>query len=187
MYHSEYKTIYLDFDNVIVDSIKAIVELYNEDYQYYKKFQKVNWWEVYSWDFQECKCAKGGELIRYFNQPRFFQRVEIMPWAERVINDLSEFYKIKIVSLGYNPNLYGKSKWLNKKFPGIEFIGINMNKYDDKSCIDMCDGILIDDSVKNLEQSNASLKICFGDIYEWNKTWNGIRLKNWMDIRNYLL
>ena len=62
-----------------------------------------------------------------------------------------------------------------------------MNKYDDKSCIDMGDGILIDDSAKNLEQSNASLKICFGDIYEWNKTWNGIRLKNWMDIRNYLL
>ena len=34
--------LYVDFDGVIVDTIRAIVDLYNEDFQYYKKYKVVD-------------------------------------------------------------------------------------------------------------------------------------------------
>ena len=62
-----------------------------------------------------------------------------------------------------------------------------MKKHKDKSEIDMTDGIFIDDSYNNLITSNATEKICFGDVYSWNEKWNGKRLANWMDIKKHLL
>ena len=59
-------------------------------------------------------------------------------------------------------------------------------EYKDKSHIDMSDGIFIDDSVNNLETSNAAIKICFGDEYPWNEKWKGIRCANWHEVENYI-
>lgn len=42
-------TLYVDFDGTLVATIDAIVDLYNEDFQYYKKFHYVNWWTVDTW------------------------------------------------------------------------------------------------------------------------------------------
>ena len=50
----------------------------------------------------------------------------------------------------------------------------------------MSDGIFVDDSAQNLFTSNAKVKICFGDEYEWNKNWNGIRCFNWCELYNLL-
>ena len=182
----KYKTIYLDFDGCIVNTIKAVCDLYNEDFQYYKKFVPVKWWEVNTWDFQECNCAKSKYLNTYFNQKRFFDALEFMPCAKEVINLLSEVYKVKIVSMGYSPNLKGKEIWLSEKFPKIEFVGINMKHHSDKSMIDMSDGLLIDDNSNNLFSSNALEKICYGDKYAWNDDWKGKRM-TWKEIEEYLL
>ena len=52
----------------------------------------------------------------------------------------------------------------------------------------MSGGILIDDSANNLITSNADVKkICYGDIYEWNKDWEGKRCWNWYEVREYLI
>lgn len=40
---NDVKTLYVDFDGTLVATIDAIVDLYNEDFQYYKKFHYVNW------------------------------------------------------------------------------------------------------------------------------------------------
>ena len=181
------KTIYVDFDNVLVNSEKCIVDLYNEDFRYYKNFKPVNWWDIDTWNFKECTCASAHYINTYFNLPRFFQKLEIMPWAERVIEELTQTYKVRIVTMGFPPNLRLKHEWLNEHFPGIQMIGINMKKYKDKSHIDMADGILIDDCSKNLRTANARDVACFGELSSWNKDWNGRRLINWMDIRQFLL
>ena len=102
--------------------------------------------------------------------------------SKETINKLSELYDIKIVSMGFRPNLLGKQKWLSENFPDCEFIGINFKKHSDKSHIDMSGSILIDDSANNLETSNAETKICFGDEYGWNNNWEGIRCANWCDV-----
>lgn len=181
------KKLYLDYDGVIVNTMKAIVSLYNEDFSYYKDFRHVNWWDIRTYGFEECQCANIENIKQYFNQPRFFCRVEYMPWAERILLELSEEYDIIIVSAGYSPNLAAKIDWISKHMPYASFIGVNLKTHSDKSHIDMKDGIFIDDSANNLITSNAQENICFGEIYPWNQDWTGLRLTNWMEVKNYLL
>ena len=71
MYRPDIKTIYIDFDNTLVDTIKTIVSLYNEDFEYYKKFHHVNWWEIDSYDFKtlvELKLKKSIEQCKMTRQ-----------------------------------------------------------------------------------------------------------------------
>nr|WP_297933176.1 hypothetical protein [uncultured Lachnoclostridium sp.] len=181
------KTLYVDFDGTLVNTIKKIVDLYNEDFQHYENFHCINWWEIDTWEFEECDCAPQGYINQYFNQPRFFDDLYCMPLAPLTINDLSQYYNIKIVSHGYLPNLKLKEMWIKCKFPFVEFVGVNLKEYSDKSHIDMSDGLFIDDSSKNLITSNAKDKICFGKTYSWNEDWTGKRMNNWAKIRQYLL
>lgn len=176
------KKLFVDFDGVLSNTIKTICMLYDDDFQYYRDYKRVDWSEIETWDFTELNCANREYIDKYFNQPRFFRNIECMPWAKETMNKLSGLYDITIVSMGYRPNLIGKQKWVNDNFSDCDFIGVNFKEYDDKSHIDMSDGIFIDDSAKNLETSNAGLKICFGDEYEWNKDWTGIRCANWCDV-----
>ena len=176
------KKLFVDFDGVLSNTIKTICMLYDDDFQYYRDYKKVDWSEIETWNFTELNCANREYIDKYFNQPRFFRNIECMPWAKETMNKLSGLYDITIVSMGYRPNLIGKQKWVNDNFPDCEFIGVNFKEHNDKGHIDMSDSIFIDDSANNLMNSNAELKICFGDEYEWNKNWNGIRCANWFDV-----
>ena len=174
--------LYIDFDNTIVNTNKAICSLYDEDFKWYKKYKKVDWSLIDTWDFEELTCASKEYINYYFNQPRFFNRLEFMDNAFEVLLMLYEKYNITIVSMGYSPNLKGKEKWCEKHIPFLKREFINLKKFSDKSHIDMSDGILIDDSTKNLKTSNAKMKICFGDETGWNNNWNGLRCNNWYDV-----
>ena len=72
-----------------------------------------------------------------------------------------------------------EEKWCKEHLPFCQFIGVNLKEYKDKSHIDMNGGLFIDDSAHNLETSNAETKICFGEIYSWNKEWNGKHCWDW--------
>lgn len=172
-------------EGCIVNTIKRIVDLYDEDFQYYKNFTPVNWWDVNTWDFQECTCATPQYINTYFNQQRFFDKLEYMENAQEILNRLKDRYEIVIVSMGYSPNLRAKAIWIEKNMPYAKFIGVNFKEYADKSHIDMSDGIYIDDNAKNLN-TNAIENICYGDIYDWNKDWTGKRCFNWSDLEKYI-
>lgn len=176
--------LFLDYDGVIVNTIKCICDLYNEDFQYYKNFRHIDWSEIETWNFDELNCTNREYINIYFNQPRFFQRIEYMPWASQIIEKLKDICDITIVSAGYSPNLKVKEEWIKEHLPFCKFIGVNLKEYKDKSHINMNEGVFIDDSVNNLETSNAAIKICFGDEYVWNKEWDGLRCANWCDVWN---
>lgn len=195
------RKLFLDFDNTIVNTTKAIVSLYNEDFQYYKDFKPVNWKEVNTYAFEECTLASKEYINTYFNQPRFFRYLDFISSptmgfdftftnVQSYLNMLKESFDVTIVSLGYSPNLKGKIKWLKNMYLdkryGINFTGVNMKEYHDKSHIDMSGGILVDDNARMLETSNASTKICFGDVHSWNDTWTGLRAKDWKEL-TYML
>lgn len=165
--------IFCDFDGVISNSIKRITELYNEDFTYYDKYSYVAPEDIRTWNFKECNCATKEQINTYFNQPRFFERVTLMPHACTVLKQLSKNNEIIIVSVGYVPNLKLKEKYIKEHFPFAQFQGVNLNKCNDKSHVDMTGGFFIDDSYSNLISSNAKYKICFGQTYEWNKKWIG--------------
>ena len=183
----KYKSVYFDIDCTTMNTIKAICDLYNDDFKYYKDYRHIDWWEVNSWDFVELNCATKEYINTYFNQPRFFSELEFMPWAKEVISELSEVYQINFVSMGFKPNLILKEKYFLDKFPNSNFIGINMKKYKDKAHIDMSDGLCLDDGATNLITCNAKDKALFGEVYPWNQKWTGRRLINWADVKRYLL
>lgn len=179
--------LFLDFDNCIVNSIKAIVDLYNEDYRFYEGYSHIDWWDINTWNFTECNCADISYINQCFNQQRLFDRLEFMSWAKEVITVLEKLYDITIVSHGYSPNLIFKQFWISSQFLDIKFIGVNLEQYTDKSCIDMSGAIFIDDNIKNFSNCNADRKICFGEKYSWNCNWKGERLVNWCDVYKKLV
>lgn len=176
------KKLFLDFDGVVVNTIEAIVTLYNEDFAAYEDYSYIPWWNIETWSFKECNCAPPEYIDAYFNQQRLFNKLEYMPWAKEVISILEKTYDITVVSHGYSPNLLLKKAWISARFPSIKFIGVDLDKHKDKSNVDMYGGIFIDDNVANLKTSNAQYKFCFGDTYVWNKEWYGERLHNWTDV-----
>lgn len=179
--------IYCDADGVILNSIAAICSMYNEDFKYYDGFTPVKWWEVNTWDFEECSCASKEYIDSYFTQPRFFKVVTYMDWAKEVLDELKDEYEIVIVSAGKIPNLRVKKEFFKENLPYCTFIGVDSDVYPDKSHIDMSDGVLfMDDTSSNLRTCNAPIKACFGDEYSWNEDWNGFRVRNWNDVREFI-
>ena len=178
--------IFVDFDGCIVNTIKAICDLYNEDFKYYENYIPINWWDIESWSFNECNCASPEYIDTYFNQQRLFDKLTYMDWAKEVLIELNKNHNIFVVSHGNPPNLIAKEIWIKENLPFCHFIGVNLEIFKDKSCIDMNDGIFIDDCESNLVTSNSREKICFGELYQWNKNWNGTRCKNWMDVYEFV-
>lgn len=174
--------IYIDFDGTIVNTIKKIVELYNDDFVFYENFKPINWVYVDSWEFNELEAATPKYIDEYFNQPRFFTDLEMFPYCGEILMELANKHKITIVSMGNTPNLKLKKLWIKQYLPFCDFIGVNFKEYSDKAHIDMSDGIFIDDVASNLTTSNAAIKMCFGDEYSWNKDWAGLRCANWCDV-----
>ena len=179
-------SVYIDFDGVIVDTIAGIVELYNEDFRYYKNFKEIYPDEIQTYDFKECSCASKEIINSYFNTPRLFKTLEKMPGAWDSIWTLTEHFSVKVVSHGYSPNLALKKDWIELALPyGIEFQGANLKYHNDKSSVDMSGGIFIDDKLINLETSNAAYKILFGNEYDWNRGYDPkkiCRCYNWEEV-----
>ena len=192
--NSNKKTIFIDMDCTLYNTVKRITEIYDEDFQYYSDYKKIPWEEVTSWNFNELSAAPEKYIDHYFNQKRFFDKVEMYPYAKEVIDKLSDKYRIVFVSHGYSPNLRLKREYIKNNFPYADFIGVNLKEHKDKSCVDMSgDGnIFIDDIPENLYKSNADIKICYG-IYDWNSTFTNPdnqsqywRAFGWSAIENIL-
>lgn len=142
----------------------------------------------------------------YFNTPRFFDNLKFMNQADTFIWLLSYQFDFIIVSHGNYPNLQLKKKWIDRKLKlfindtkmlnqgVVDFIGVDFHDHDDKSHVDMSDGIFVEDTYDNLVTSNAKYKIVFGEQYPWNannenECSSGVytRCKNWMELYQEIL
>ena len=187
-------TLFCDLDCVLLDTVRAVVSMYDEDFHDKPGYKKVDWTKIDSWEFVELSLADKETIDGYFNQQRFFDRVDMTPGAKESINYLSNFYNIVFVSHGEDLNLHLKEKYINKHFPYAKFIGVKLSEHYDKSCVDMLGkgNVFIDDIPKNILGSNADIRICFGKDYEWNKNFeqnfesklnNGVcRLYDWKGV-----
>lgn len=180
--------LFLDFDLVIANSIKKIVELYDTDFHLYKDYKKVHWTDINTYGFEELTLINKDIVLDYFDDHRFFQNLEYMDNAKEVIYKLKDRYEIVVCSMGRKMNLLYKKEWIDKNLPFTKFIGIDLNK-NSKQSVDMSNGIHIDDNVEMLNSSTAATKIVFGDLYPWNCNNPNMyhRCWNWTEIENLLL
>ena len=177
-----FKGIAIDLDGTVFNTIKRICEMYNEDFCLYEGFVPVDWQDIKTWEFKELFLETPENVDKYFCKPRFFYNLDLYPGAKWIINQFRKKYPVMFVSSGYAPNLILKKMWLKKQFPDTEFYGVDLSKHEDKSSVDLKGWVFIDDVAKNLETSNASLKICFGKTYPWNENWDGLRCEYWAEI-----
>lgn len=174
--------LFVDYDGVIVNTIEAIVEMYDREFWQHPDYHKVDWSEIESWHFDELNVASPEHIDKYFEKEEFFEIVEYMPYADYILSQLKNYFQIYIISMGNGSNLTLKKQWCQQHLPFAEFIGIDFKDYPDKRHINMRDSVFIDDVIANLNTSNAQKRICFGDKYAWNKDWSGDRCANWFEV-----
>lgn len=180
--------LFIDFDSTLVDSIETFCEVYNVLYSFHPDFIPADYAKIQRWDFKDI-CPLIDDVNEIFSSPIFFALLDFFEDAKEVIKQLNEKYNIIICSIGTPENIALKAIWLKKNLPFVHNYILIHNKGNimNKSIINMEGGIIIDDVASNLESSNASRKICFGQVYPWNERWQGERVKNWKEIGSLLL
>lgn len=170
--------IYLDVDGVIWHSCQAACDVINKRYG-----TNMQGNEILSWNFKEVENNFKDEDIEYiFADYYFFKRIKWINGAFDFINRYKD--KIIIVTKGTFQNIQRKIDIFNELDLNIRIYGIPLD--NSKSVINMQNGLFIDDSTKNLNESNATYKIQFleykdnkNDIREWTKDWKGLRMYKW--------
>ena len=165
---------YIDFDSTLVNSVKAIVCLLNNQYHKYVDYKFIN-----AWDFSDQFDVNSLDILTLFDSEEFFDIVEFYDGALEFIKENID--KITIISKGNPTNLKLKGEFLAKHgLSEVKYIGLPLNK--SKGFVDMTDCIFIDDITSNLYETNAKYKIQFrefDEIKSWNGGWNGEILRNW--------
>ena len=171
-------TIFLDVDGVVIQSVRAMCELFNMIYDVHLEPIQVT-----SWNFNEYKSdMTADEVESLFENPKFFDLVKVYDGVLEFINR----YKDKIIFLSKGTTLNGSRKREYFDELGLTdipliMLPLNISKgyvnmgYNGKS-------LFIDDCSQNLIDSNADIKIMFHEFNncaEWQLEWDGLEIKEW--------
>lgn len=188
-------TIYLDFDECLVDTMKSFCETYNEKFKDHKEFVPSDYTNVYKYNFtDQCPLLQGtDEVHAIFDSEEFFEHLAIKDYCIDTLLDHKSYFDYHIVTIGTPKNLALKSLWISEHLPFIQNVTLMSNGINkvDKSVINMFNGdipnIFLDDHHDNLISSNANIKICmasYGDR-EWNSKWD-LKVNNWIEFDKIL-
>ncbi len=180
--------IFIDIDGVLWNTAKIIVELYNKKYKH-----EGNWLEAKEWNFSPAiPYGTPTKVIDdLFASKDIYKGDYTVEGAVEYIKKLNdEFINVYFCTVGKNINNSEKLKMLKRIIPQVKVITISFPEevVADKSMINMEGAVFIDDHSKNLLSTNAKYKILFepyGDK-NWNIGWDGIRLKSWVEVYNFV-
>lgn len=180
--------LFLDFDEVLSDSIIGFCQVYSEKYN-----TNTDYTQLKQYNFKDiCPLLKEGEVQDIFNSDRFWEILQLKDGCFDVLNKKEniERFEYILVSIGCPKNLYKKAKYVIKHLPMIKqmILLTNEDNQMNKQWVNMSGGgIFIDDHIDNLLSSNAKHKICFKEkSYPWNKEWKGAIVSDWKNIESYL-
>ena len=165
-------TLYVDADDTILDSSKAVIEILNEKYNLSPAKTIL---DLEDWNYHSiCDEVTPAEVTEIYNSKDFFDRVKIKKGFENFWRKYKNKFSLKIVTKGTSENLRRKEEYFAKYLPEAEVIGVgfNTNTLSDfgKGHIDMTGGIQIDDRTDSLN-TNAPIKILIthGMQLPWNQ------------------
>lgn len=158
-------TIYLDFDNTIVESNKRVIDIINKRYGTNKTEA-----DLLDYGYQSIYPISDEEKLGIYESDEFFEDLEIKPHVLDVLIHYMQKYEIIITTKGTSENLRKKKTWIDENLPfGLGFIGITNDSLSKRS-VDMSNGIQVDDVSKALD-TNAGLHILYrdGNYFPWQK------------------
>lgn len=165
---------YVDFDETLVQSTKAVLSILNKKYG--TNFKPT---DVKKWDYSDCFPNMNIEYIeKIFESDEFFENLEFIEGAKEWLENHLE--DVTIITKGSLKNIIQKVTFFEKQNINIKsFIGLSLDK--SKRHIDMTNNVFIDDVSENLNESNATYKILFRNIpnVDWNKDWKGKVITKW--------
>lgn len=176
--------LFIDFDEVLVDSIRSILLILNP--RYGTDFKPD---DCTRWDFKDLfPDITSDEVKKCFESDEFWDSLRFKTAGQNVLdflNKLKSYYNIIIVSKGTKINLKKKKQWLIDNMPiPYSFIPIGLD--GSKGDIDMAGGVHIDDNQYYLNESNATYKLLFANIpyiTDWNNEWEGEIFNSFYDLR----
>ena len=178
-------TIYLDFDNTIVESNQQVIKIINQRYG-----TDCSEDDLKDYGFNSIYKITENEKLSIFESDDFFTDLQFTPNVIDVIRRNYDKFNWVITTKGTPLNLQKKFEWLNQHWPfEMEKIGIT-NDGLSKSSVDMANGIQIDDTANALD-TNADVKILYKDFhnYYWQQVEpcdNVLVVNDWNDIENIL-
>lgn len=159
-------TIYLDFDNTIVESNKRVIEILNQRYGTNKTED-----DLWDYGYNSIYHITNEEKLGIFESDDFFNHLQFKNGVIKAIRDNYDKFEWVITTKGTENNLKKKFAWLDRNFPfKMRYIGINNNNFS-KASVDMSNGIQIDDVADALD-TKAGIKILYKDYkdYSWQQT-----------------
>lgn len=176
--------LFIDFDEVLVDSIRSILLILNP--RYGTDFKPS---DCTQWDFKDLfPNITPDEVEKCFESDEFWDSLRFKTVGQNVLDFLDKlkpYYNIIIISKGTEINLKKKRQWLMDNMPiPYSFIPIGLD--GSKGDIDMTGGVHIDDNQYYLNESNATYKILFANtpyITDWNNEWEGEIFNSFYDLR----
>jgi 5'-nucleotidase len=136
------KTIAVDMDGVIADTVAQFLLSYQRDYGTRLSREAFE-------GKPESEGLPDGAVAKYVRTPGFFRSVPVMEGAKEAVAELMKTFDIYIVSaaMEFPQSLAEKYEWLQEHFPAIRWNNIIF--CGDKSIIGT--DFLIDDHLKNLD------------------------------------
>lgn len=178
-------TVYVDFDNTIVESNQKVIEILNNKYNLSKTED-----DLVDYGYTSIAPITEEEKLDIFKSDEFFSNLKFKSGFLSVLDKYKDCMEFIITTKGTSENLKKKKKWIDNNIPyHVGFIGINNDSFSKKS-VNMTGGIQIDDCTKALD-TNADIKILYKDSrnFEWQSGYENtdiLVVNNWSDIDKVL-
>lgn len=154
---------FVDFDSTLVNSREVAIQLLNERYDKnysVEQLKKRNFSDLYP-------DITNDVISEVFSSDNFYRNLSFKENSLYVIKCFCKFYSISIITKENRASFGQKANWISKNVPSyivpnIIFVDSGGTKGD----IDMSNGILVDDYIDNLRESNANIKILYAPYPE---------------------
>lgn len=178
-------TVYVDFDNTIVESNQKVIEILNDKYGLNKNEDDLE-----DYGYTSIAPITEEEKLGIFEGDEFFSNLKFKSDFLKVLNKYNGKVKFIITTKGTAENLKKKEQWVKENIPGnVSFVGITNNSLSKKQ-VDMTNGIQIDDCTAALD-TNADIKILYKDNhnFNWQSNYNNtdiLVVNTWLEIDDIL-
>ncbi len=169
------KTIAIDMDGVIADTVALFIDWYNKEFAAELKRDAF-------YNKPESEGLPNGAVRKYVYTPGFFRSVPVMDGAREAVLHLMQKFDVYIVSaaMEFPQSLVEKHAWLQEHFPFISWRNIVF--CGDKSIIGT--DYMIDDHVRNLD-------VCKGKTLMFSAGHNAgadthTRVNDWKEVLDFL-
>lgn len=166
----------IDMDEVLADTLGAVVKAVNERADLNIKMESLNGKKL-----KHMIPEHEGLVMDILKEPGFFRNLDVMPHAQEVVKQLNEHYDIYIATAAMDvpTSFHDKYEWLLEYFP---FLDPQHFIFCGRKNIILAD-YLIDDNPKQLEIFEGK-SIMFTASHNVNEH-RFERVSGWRDVKNY--